>query len=110
MLIKLQNCNKVKILMVIILFQTSSVLALTPETKVTLCIKNAKLEDFLNILENFTGYSFIYGEEIKLRKRITLDIDKKPLQAVLEQAFRNEEIGFLFEGKHILLNKKEIKQ
>lgn len=109
MLIKLKNYNKFKILMIIILFQTSSVWALTPETKVTLRIKNAKLEDFLNILENSTGYSFIYGEEIKLRKRITLDIDKKPLQAVLEQVFRNEEIGFLFEGKHILLNKKEIK-
>lgn len=109
MLKKLQNCNEVRILLLIIIFHTSSVMALTPNTKVTLRVKNAKLEDFLNILENSTGYSFIYGEEIKLRKRITINIDKKPLQEVLQQVFENEEISFQFEGKHILLNKKEIK-
>ena len=40
------------------------------ETKLSFSIRNATLEEFVKRIENSTGFSFIYGEEVKMNHRL----------------------------------------
>ena len=60
------------------------------ETRINLNIRNATLESFVKQLENATGFSFIYGEEVKLTHRITLEMKQKNISEILQRAFENE--------------------
>lgn len=84
--------------------------AQVPEARLTLTLRNASLEDFVKQIENSTGYSFIYGEEIKTKRKINLKVKQEPLRKILDQAFAHEPIQYQFNGRHILLQeKKELK-
>ena len=80
------------------------------ETRINLNIRNATLESFVKQLENATGFSFIYGEEVKLTHRITLEMKQKNISEILQRAFENEPITFEISGKHILLHKRPVPQ
>ena len=80
------------------------------ETRISLNIRNATLESFVKQLENATGFSYIYGEEVKLTRRITLEVRQKTIGEVLQRAFENEPITFEISGKHILLHKRPVPQ
>ena len=55
-----------------------------------------------------TGYRllFIYGEEVKLDHKVSLNVQKKPLREVLNLLFANKPISYKITGKHILLQKR----
>lgn len=72
-------------------------------------IRNATLEEFVKRLENSTGFSFIYGEEVKLNGRITLQSDRKNLREILDLAFTGQPVSYQINGRHILLHKKKPK-
>lgn len=72
--------------------------------------RNATLEEFLKQVERLTGYSFIYGEEVRLNGRITLAVQNLTLKEILQKAFENQPIGFEISGKHILLHKRPVPQ
>lgn len=79
------------------------------DTQLSFSIRNASLEEFIKYLENSTGFSFIYGEEVKINRRITLEVKQKTIREILDQAFKNEPIGYQIAGRHILLQKKKQK-
>lgn len=56
-------------------------------------------------IEQVTGFSFIYGEEVKLDHKVSLNVQKKPLREVLNLLFANKPISYKITGKHILLQK-----
>lgn len=93
------------LLMCVVLLSTS-VPAQNKETKLTLTIRNATLESFVRQLENATGFSFVYGEEIKVYRRITLEAKGLTIAEILDRAFANEPVGYEISGKHILLHKR----
>lgn len=107
-LFKLHRIRTIVLMLMVTLYIPDS-MAFVPDTKITLAVKNVSLEEFLRIIENSTGYSFIYGENIRLHKKVTVKVEKKPLREVLETIFTNEDISIRFSGKHILLQKKEAK-
>lgn len=72
--------------------------------------RSATLEEFLKQVEQLTGYSFIYGEEVRLNGRITLAVQNLTLKEILQKAFENQPIGFEISGKHILLHKRPVPQ
>ena len=74
-----------------------------------LSIRNATLEEFVKRLENSTGFAFIYGEEVKLNRRITIQADRKNLREILDLAFADQPISYQITGRHILLHKKQPK-
>lgn len=74
-----------------------------------LTIRNATLEEFVKRLENSTGFSFIYGEEVKLSHRITIEANRKNLREILNLAFADQPISYQVSGRHILLQKKQPK-
>ena len=79
------------------------------ETKLSFSIRNATLEEFVKRVENSTGFSFIYGEEVKINHRITLDAKQKTIPEILDMVFADEPVKYQITGRHILLQKKRQK-
>ena len=94
----------VLLMCVVLLSASLHAQAQNKETRINLNIRNATLESFVKQLENATGFSFIYGEEVKLTHRITLEMKQKNISEILQRAFENEPITFEISGKHILLH------
>lgn len=82
--------------------------AQNPQAPITMDIRNATLRALVSRLENATGYTFVYGDEIRLIRRIDLKVQKLTIGQVLEQAFREQPVEFEISGKHIVLRKREI--
>lgn len=80
------------------------------QARFNLKLKNATLEEFVKEMEQTTGYTFIYGEEIKLNGRINLAVRDLTVKEILRKAFENEPVGFEISGKHILLRKQAVRQ
>ena len=100
----------VLLMCVVLLSASLHAQAQNKETRINLNIRNATLESFVKQLENVTGFSFIYGEEVKLTHRITLEMKQKNISEILQRAFENEPITFEISGKHILLHKRPVPQ
>ena len=69
------HIRTVLLMCVVLLSASLHAQAQNKETRINLNIRNATLESFVKQLENATGFSFIYGEEVKLTHRITLEND-----------------------------------
>lgn len=67
----------VLLMCVVLLSSSLHAPAQNKETRINLNIRNATLESFVKQLENATGFSFIYGEEVKLTHRITLEMKQR---------------------------------
>ena len=80
------------------------------QTRLSIKLQNATLEEFVKQVEQKTGYRFIYGEEVRLNGRITLAVRDLTLNEILRKAFETQPIGFEISGKHILLNKRSMPQ
>ena len=74
---------------------SSSLYAQTKEERLNFSIQNASLDTFVKQLEASTGFSIIYGENIHLKKPVTLNMSRKSVSEILRKAFcyRN--------GKHL---------
>ncbi|WP_071147205.1 TonB-dependent receptor [Bacteroides ihuae] len=78
-------------------------------TKLILNIKRANLQAFTTQIENSTGFSFIYSEEVKLKHLITIKVENKTLPEILDLVFANESVSYKIAGKHIILQVKKEK-
>lgn len=82
--------------------------AQNPQAPITMDIRNATLRALVSRLENATGYTFVYGDDVKLTRRIDLNVQKLTIDQVLEEAFRDQPVEFKISGKHIVLRKREM--
>ena len=71
------------------LFITTQAYAQNANARLTLSLRNATLKEFTKMIENSTGYSFIYSEEISIKHKINLKVKEKPLQEILDIVFKN---------------------
>ena len=105
------NCRKfsIKVFSLILLSHVSVSLQAqqNPDMPVSIHLKQASLKELATKIEEVSGYSFIYGEEVKLKHPITLQAKKIPLRKVLQQAFKEQDISFRFTVSHILLKKEK---
>lgn len=81
--------------------------AQTPEPRLTLHLQNAGLKEFVKQVESASGFSFVYGEEVKTNRGISLAAKNLPLGEVLNRAFAHQPVSYKITGKHILLQKKQ---
>lgn len=95
------------VLMGMVLLIATQVYAQQANARLSLTLRNATLKEFVKTIENSTGYSFIYGEEISLKHKINLKVKEKPLQEILNDVFKDEQVSYRLSGRHILLNKKD---
>ena len=97
-------------LLMCVVILSNSIYAQNKEARLNINIRNATLESFVKQLENATGFSFVYGEEVKLTRRITMEAKQQTISEILQRAFENEPIKFEISGKHILLTKRPTPQ
>lgn len=93
--------------LILLLIVALSLQAQTPDMPISIHLKKGSLKDFTAQIEKASGYSFIYGEEVKTEHPITLHLKKTPLKKVLRQAFSGQNISFRFTASHILLHKEK---
>lgn len=93
--------------LILLLIVSLSLQAQTPDMPISIHLKEGSLKDFTAKIEKASGYSFIYGEEVKLEHPITLHLKNTPLKKVLQQAFSGQNISFRFTVSHILLHKEK---
>ncbi|WP_297642738.1 TonB-dependent receptor [uncultured Bacteroides sp.] len=96
------------LLCVVFLSASPTTQAQNKETRLNLNIRNATLESFIRQVENSTGFSFVYGEEVRLTHRLTLEAKQKTIAEMLELAFAGKPVRFEISGKHILLYKRPL--
>ena len=93
--------------LILLLIVALSLQAQTPDMPISIHLKKGSLKDFTAQIEKASGYSFIYGEEVKTEHPITLHLKNTPLKKVLRQAFSGQNISFRFTASHILLHKEK---
>ena len=81
------------VLIGVALLITTQIYAQNADARLSLTLRNATLKEFVKRIENSTGYSFIYSEEITIKHKINLQVKDKPLREILDLAFKNEQIS-----------------
>ena len=71
-------------------------------------IRQAALDTFVRQLEDSTGFSFIYGEKVRLWQPVTLDVRQKTIEEILQCAFAQEAVTFKISGSYILLGDRTV--
>nr|WP_239063770.1 TonB-dependent receptor [Bacteroides sp. 51] len=80
-----------------------------PPKKISVQLRDATLIEFIQFIERTTDYSFIYNEDVTIGDNITLNLNNKTLEEVLDEAFAYQPISYKISGKHILLQKAKPK-
>lgn len=84
---------------------TCTLFAQSPDDKITVKMRQVGLKEFIKEIESQTKYRFVYGEDLILRKTITLSIKDEPLRQVLSKAFMSQKIEYEIKASHIILKK-----
>ena len=82
--------------------------AQNPQARLSLEVHDATLESFVRRLENSTGFTFVYGQEVKLVRRISLKADNSTIGEILHRAFANQPVSYEVKGRHILLRHRPL--
>ena len=73
-------------------------------TKLSLAMKNARVIDVLEEIEEQTEFRFAYSSQyIDLNRRVTVAVDKKSIQETLHQMFDEAGVSFTVTDRQILL-------
>lgn len=76
---------------------------------VSLSVKNESLEKVFLLIEQQSGYNFIYtGEQLKIATPVTLAIKAEPLASVLDKCFSSQPLIYSIDNKHILVKTKVV--
>lgn len=89
-----------------IVFRIAPLAAQDRAARLDFHIRQATLDAFIRQLEEATGFSFIYGEKVRLRQPVTLDVRRKTVEEILQEAFSQEPVTFKINGTHILLEER----
>jgi TonB-linked SusC/RagA family outer membrane protein len=78
--------------------------------KVSLNLKNAKVEDVLNQIEKSSEYYFAYNQKlINVNRRIDIVANNKAIKEVLHDIFKNTQTDYIVINRQIVLSPKQIK-
>lgn len=97
------------VLIGMVILITAQAYAQNANARLTLTLRNATLKEFVKRIENSTGYSFIYGEEINISHKINLKVKDMPLHEILDLVFKDEPISYQFSERYILLQRRKSK-
>lgn len=75
--------------------------------KVTVnAVKQPAATVFRSIIEQ-TGKNFVYSSELLMDLKINVSADNKPLEAVLDEIFKDTDIIYSIKGKNVVLKRKK---
>ena len=76
--------------------------------KVTLNLKNARIEEVLNAIENKSEYYFLLNQkQVDVNRRVDVNMKNTPIKDVLSYVFKNENVSFHVYDRQIILTHTE---
>lgn len=91
------------------LSQVLAVSSYSQQTKLTLNMKNAKIEEVIDQIERSTEFVFLYNKGIvDVERRINIDVEEKNVKEVLDQMFGNSDVTYTIRDRQILLSSGHI--
>lgn len=84
--------------------------AYAQDKRVTIHRNNAEIVQVMNDIESQTDYLFVYGQEVNVKTRKSVQADNQKVSTVLNNLFAGTNIGYELKGKHIILSKKTATQ
>lgn len=93
-------------LIVSLLFCVQTLWGQTREVTVTLDLQEVPLKSVMNEIERQTGLLFLYTDDIDTDRRVSLRVDRRPLDEALAQLFHQTEITWRVNHPNIVLTKR----
>lgn len=79
--------------------------------KVTIAKKNASLEQIFELLQQQTGYSFLFNSHILAKAhKVSIRVTNAPVEEVLKQCFHNQPFTYVIHDRTIVIKEKEDKE
>ena len=86
------------------LSQTFAVNSYSQETKLSLDMKNVRVEDVIDRIEKNSEFFFMYNKNmIDIDRKVDLKVEEKSINQVLDKLFENTEISYSVKNRQILL-------
>lgn len=76
--------------------------------KISVYGKNVQLRSVLDEIEKESGYIFVYNSQVDAKRNVSVDIQGKSISEALDLLFSGSDIAYSIEGKHVILNKREV--
>jgi TonB-linked SusC/RagA family outer membrane protein len=90
--------------LIVSFFQINANSSNNEDIKISISLQNVSLERVFNRIETITDYKFVYKDvDVKYKKQVSIDVDKKSLKKVLDQLFTGTAINYSVSNKHIIL-------
>lgn len=107
---KLQLIKIMKLTTILLLAAFLQVSAKGLTQEVSLRLQNIPIEKAFKEIEKQTGYTFVYTKErIATIKPVSITAEKKQLDAVLQQLFKDQQLTYSISGKYISIKQTAVK-
>ncbi|WP_167618749.1 TonB-dependent receptor [Maribellus sediminis] len=98
---------KITCLLLLVAIVQVSASTYAQSTKLTLDMKNAKLSELFEEIENSSEFHFFYdSNEIDLTREVSIHTDKSTIADILTEAFAGTEYSYVLIDRHIIIQNK----
>lgn len=85
-------------------FQVSAVTAFSQQSRMTMSLKNIRLADVLNEIENQSEYFFLYNQDlVDVNRRVSIDVENQRINDILDRLFENTNVSYVLKERQIIL-------
>lgn len=88
------------------IFSLQAKMSYSQDSKVTINEKKVRISDVINEIEKQTDYLFVYNDQIETAKLTSVKVKDVTVASVLADLFKDTNIAYTLEGKHIILSKR----
>jgi TonB-linked SusC/RagA family outer membrane protein len=72
---------------------------------ITINQTDSRLEQVLNDIEKQSDYLFVYSKQVDVRRNVSLNVNRLPLNDALKQLFKDTDIRYEIEGSYVILSR-----
>ena len=86
------------------IFQVSAVTGYSQQTRMTISLKNTRVADVLNEIENQSEYYFLYNQDlIDVNRKVSITVDNQRIDDILTTVFEDTNVKFVIKDRQIVL-------
>ncbi|WP_372774306.1 TonB-dependent receptor [Mangrovibacterium sp.] len=86
------------------MFQVSAVTGYSQQTRMTINLKNTRLADVLNTIENQSDFYFLYNQDlIDVNRKVSIDVENQGIENILDQLFETSKVKYVIKDRQIVL-------
>ena len=98
-----------QVLFFILIFNSFAVESYSQLSKVSLNLKDVRVEDVLNEIENNSEYYFFFNQKlIDVDRKVSIEVDGIPIEDVLFRLFRGSDVNYIVYDRQIILAPNEM--